>query len=1281
MKRKSFATSVAAFALVASTFALTPAVAADGGVSPSGLTSTVANGGLEFKWEAVANASGYQVQLSSDANFSTILETEVTYARNWAPRRNYGAADGSSRLYWRVAAFYNGNTLDLSSYAEDSVMVDSLPKPALASPANGASINYPDAVALSWDTTPGALAYEVQIAANNDFSNDSTVIKHTNIEGTSLSLATLPDGNWGWRVLARHFTPDGKVVWSAPSAALSFSKQWPASASRVQPTTPAPAGSTVPAVTDPLFSWEPVAGASYYKIAVARDAGFTNIAIPETQLYGTSFIPKGYLLNGQYFWKVTAYDVDGNPGQPSNVQQFIKRWGKQASAYQETANEPEARPIVTAANTGSTSAQAPQTLMINQFELKWQAVPRVNKYRLEVKSLSGTGAVYSCTTPNTSATMTHSYSPGLQSPELFKSDGNCFGYILPKEYVQGGLITPTYQWRVYGVDASASGETYGQGALVTAESEPRYFRLTCDNGNVCGGTGNFNNITPTAWASGGVLDTSAPSPLMEWEAVPGTCDTTENPRPREYEVRVYRGAVDSTTTEIARFRTFENKLRPAGTFRDDNVSTEPYNWRVRVVCDHLYYGDEWDQPSRVGIQWIRTTEPVNIPSSYMTEQNGAIQLNWTPQHTTIFGSTHGSPLRDGTNMGYRLQYRKQGTVNWNAVDLEYPAWIPADAYGWPLSPDTYEFRVAPLDSNFDVGRYSELKSFTIAPSVPAGLTATTVGSSSVQLKWNAAAVASGYQVQKQKGSGAWENMAIPGSGDTTKQTVASALNLDPGTYRFRVRTMANGYYSQWSSPAQATLDSKTVSLSTAEGAVLATNNRTLKWLPVDGASRYLVYLATSSSGLANAWPIETVNPFLTITNDFTFGTQYYWRVVAVSENLWSNRIRLGQSAARSFYVSTPPRTSPYSTLQLVEGLKVRASWDALPAEQAGASSGVTYQVRYRKANQVPADTWVYSTPSASTSYLTGDLSANTSYEVQLSAINSSGQGPWSASNTISTAGTPNSPTNLTVTPQGETSVDVGWWTPWDNGSPITRYVVSWKANSASDWKSATVAANVNTYKINGLTRHTSYQVQVQAVNGVGAGPYATHEVTTAGFPTAPTKRTVRSGNGYISFTWNAPSSNGSSPRVGYVVEGITSGGVWTELGRPTAASFKHEGLLNGQTWKYRVRAFNAQGMGPYSALITERVGKPSAPKVTLSSSKGKVTAKWKRPSAGGAPIKSYALQYSTDGKKWKTLVSKTSKLTFTTKKGQKGKYLYVRGLSKNKYGSSPWGATAKVKKK
>ena len=119
---------------------------------------------------------------------------------------------------------------------------------------------------------------------------------------------------------------------------------------------------------------------------------------------------------------------------------------------------------------------------------------------------------------------------------------------------------------------------------------------------------------------------------------------------------------------------------------------------------------------------------------------------------------------------------------------------------------------------------------------------------------------------------------------------------------------------------------------------------------------------------------------------------------------------------------------------------------------------------------------------------------------------------------------------------GLLSATVSWVAPADNGSAITRYLITpYLNNVAQTALSFDPAATTRT--INGLTAGGSYRFTVAAVNAVGTSSASGQSlaVTPYAVASAPTITAVVAGDLSATLTWTAPTSNGGAPITGYVV--------------------------------------------------------------------------------------------------------------------------------------------------
>ncbi|MEN9660378.1 MAG: hypothetical protein RLZZ443_307 [Actinomycetota bacterium] len=210
-------------------------------------------------------------------------------------------------------------------------------------------------------------------------------------------------------------------------------------------------------------------------------------------------------------------------------------------------------------------------------------------------------------------------------------------------------------------------------------------------------------------------------------------------------------------------------------------------------------------------------------------------------------------------------------------------------------------------------------------------------------------------------------------------------------------------------------------------------------------------------------------------------------------------------------------------------------------------------------------------------------------------------------------GVPDAPTAVAVSGITQTSATVGWVSPaMDGGAAITGYKVDYRASAATAWTSTTVTGTSAT--LTGLTATTVYQVQVSAINSVGASaPSPIVSFTTVGnVPTAPTNAVVTQDHGnYVKLGWTAPTSNGGNAITSYTIQQLKAG-VWTTVYTATTTSGLVSGLSPLTAYSFKIWANNAAGASPALDLAyTTGPLAPATPTVTLSQLTGSsVVANW-----------------------------------------------------------------------
>jgi titin len=181
--------------------------------------------------------------------------------------------------------------------------------------------------------------------------------------------------------------------------------------------------------------------------------------------------------------------------------------------------------------------------------------------------------------------------------------------------------------------------------------------------------------------------------------------------------------------------------------------------------------------------------------------------------------------------------------------------------------------------------------------------------------------------------------------------------------------------------------------------------------------------------------------------------------------------------------------------------------------------------------------------------------------------------------------------------------------------------------------------------VTGLTNGTTYTFQVAAVNAARTGGYSARssEVTPRTVPGVPTNATAVANNiGGVKIDWNAPTSDGGAAISDYQVT-ICGGtdcvnyGVNISTGNQLTYTVPETPTrtMVGYKWNFLVRAVNVAGAGAQTALIgpvdPRRVSNAPSNVVATVNNSGGVGVTWSAPSANGANISDYIVQYCTGG--------------------------------------------------
>ena len=708
---------------------------------------------VELSWTAVAAATGYELEWSSDGEAWTALAS--------GPERSHehGGRTPRAVYHYRVRSLRvaDGETARSDGTRQPVTMPDPDPPENLVAAALSAT-----SVRLSWDAEEGAERYEVRRRAGGE--SVSFRATETTYDDTGLSTGT-------------EYLYDVQAV--VVRAGREYRSQSSAPPVTVRPGLPAPESVTAAERSSVMMelSWDEVSGATGYQFRWRRGRGaWTEEA---ALLAGTTGEHRNLHPRSDYEYAVRAVrTADGRT--------VRSEWSKPPVAAMTPPLEvPE---NLTAMQTSAVSVS-----------LSWDAVPAADRYNLRREDMTVPGYQEFEVSGRTSyedeglvAEREYRYQvqtvvvrPGVSYQSLWTDPAPVTPMLRPPENVRAAApdaVTVELSW-----DASPGAEGYrvrwraGRGAWtvepadVTATSYPHPRR---DPGTdysyrvlSYSGTEESEWSHPPAEVTTGAL----PAPSGLTASVTGTAVTlTWEAVPVADGYRVWRQEMASGSSTVTPVSGPE--------FEDRTVTLEvEYEYYVLTLLARPG-GDVTSAPSRTV-----TATPTLQPPQGLTatvESATVIELSWDPS--------------EGAS-GYEFRWRK-GTEDWSAArDVGSGTTYRHER----LDPATrHWYQVRAVQGRHESGWSGEDDATTAVdtgPPVPTGLSATSDSPFAATVTWDPASGAESYELRWRKDDEArWESLELTGARH-------EADDLAPDTtYVYEVQSRRGERDSAWSAPAPVT---------------------------------------------------------------------------------------------------------------------------------------------------------------------------------------------------------------------------------------------------------------------------------------------------------------------------------------------------------------------------------------------------------------------------------------------------------------------------------------------
>lgn len=1128
-----------------------------------------------FTWEPITGATQYTLQYGEDPTFATTTSVNLT---STAYTTTTLAFLRGKDYVWRVkASFGTGETSpwsDVQSF--DVTWSESTPtglRPTSASSVVGEGgttylATFTD-LSLSWDSSPGAQYYTIDLATTPDFANPVSGFNNTQVYGTTVAVETvLANATYYWRV-----TPyDANGVSGSTSAVSQFRRAYGAqdgaevvdpaivTATDVTSTYPKPVGASEDSANPTVIpsdgfelSWAPVARASHYVVQIVPN-GVSFDSAPAAQKLTcstpyTSVSPiarvQGSLSGVQTAKECLTGALTLTPG-------ATYKWRVAA---------------IDLSATTSTSFQSGTTPQSQWSDPGIAGLPSQQAF-----FTPGPAAQMASLTSPVSGLLPASGTRSTQAPVLSwapaattSSGGEVGGYRVkiamdPSFTTSMEFYTTTSRLRINGAlkDNTTNDSYYWTVAActdVTATPD-------CDE---------TSSVPQSFKKSSGAPDLANPAQdpdgtvSLAWSPATSTSADTYEGGTRGYEVQV---ATSDNFTVVKVDVKVDVPFTSLSKTARGLANNATYYVRVRSL-DASGTARSWSEPKS-----FYKSGPAPTPAATSARPDRAL-VSWT--------ATAGAKT-------YRLDYTGAlttgTTVTGTQTGIQGTAWAFQS-----LSPGVYTWKVAMTDG-FGVAQPFD-QSGQFALSAPA---LTTSGSAVVSpadrsLTWSSsdATAPAQYLVQFSTLS----NFSSISKAVTTSAhayTPVTSDNLTPGTYYWRVFPATIAGKALTGTATVSTLTVVAAPTTPSKPTVKAVGNQlVVTWtVPTAAAGRgdgtAPTYLLRHRVYGDTTWVVDPAGWTAAGAATRTLGpldedTSYEVELMA------ANTVGASAWSPVSTKVTTQSRPNPASavTASSIKTDSIALRWVA-PTSTTTATKPTGYAVRYTGPDMVTHEVSATSTSAT----LTG-LTAGTNYLIEVWSRNDVGLADAPAEASITTIAVASKPMKFTVV-RGDRSAALAWSAPTSNGgTPITRYVVETRSYSATTkswgtWGSKT--ASSTTLTLTSLTNGTKYQSRVYAVNAAGNGKVTSAlTFTPAGKPSAPTGVKATATTGKITVKWTKPVTNGATIS-GYQVKYSLNGTTWYTM--PKVAASKTSTVLTtkkGKTYSFKVTALSNLGASLPSSTV------------------------------------------------------------------------------------------------
>ena len=253
----------------------------------------------------------YQLRLATDSGFTSLLYDESTAISQFPLPAPLAP---NARYYWQVRALNTAG--HFSSWSTTRYLITAILPPVLTTPANGVELPYLW-VTFDWENVVGAKGYKVRISKYADFS---TLLRSASPTGSTYAMSTEVPADTVLYWQAQATGSNGPSLWSQ---VWSLRTGNPPSVPSLQ----YPASNVLLTSYQPTLNWSdstlPLGTTlDHYQVQLATDSAFTARPYDASTPLSEFAIPVPLAPNAKYYWRVRAFNTDGDYSKWSSALTF-----------------------------------------------------------------------------------------------------------------------------------------------------------------------------------------------------------------------------------------------------------------------------------------------------------------------------------------------------------------------------------------------------------------------------------------------------------------------------------------------------------------------------------------------------------------------------------------------------------------------------------------------------------------------------------------------------------------------------------------------------------------------------------------------------------------------------------------------------------------------------------------------------------------------------------------------------------------------------------------------